>query len=310
MQFFTKAGMKNIKKAGDVPSVTIKITLPDGTEHNDEFLAKAEDCTWGTDRCDVHLGPDCSFVGDFQTYQIRATGKKGVGCDLTLESRAKPYRPGTAYFDFGDGEFYTWLCSVPQGEVEGTLTYGGKTVAVHGTGYHDHQWGNRFYLPEWNNWVWARQSFGDYSALIFDYVTSEAAGFQRIPIIFVQDSAGDIVFESREGVTCRIPEMTPTDKASGKEYPKVLEYEFESDGKRVSYTLEIEKRLQSGGFRGIPLVGGLLARYVGADVAYMRVSGRGTMVMSGVAEEPIERSGELIYEFMYPGSDCKAHMEC
>ena len=104
--------------------------------------------------------------------------------------------------------------------------------------------------------------------------------------------------------------MTPVDKASGKTYPQVLEYEFQSGEARVSYRLEIEKRLQSGGFRGIPLVGGLLARYVGADVAYMRVSGRGTMVMSGVAEEPIERSGELIYEFMYPGSDCERHMVC
>lgn len=307
LQFFTKAGMKNIQKNGDVPSVTIKITTADGKLYEDEALPDKTECTYGTDKCDVHLG-ECSFVGDFHEYQIFAKGKKGVTADLKLVSCAKPYRPGTAYFDFGNGEFYTWLCSVPQGEVTGTLTFGGKTVHVHGTGYHDHQWGNRFYLHEWNNWLWARQSFGDYSVLTFDFITSKEAGYKRFPILFIQNRDGEIVFENRENVKCVIPEMTPVDPASKKEYPKVICYEFEAEGKKVSYQLEGLETLEARGFKNKPLIGNIIIKKIGMNLSYMRFHGKGTLSFRN-GDEMVERSGSLIYEFMYPGDNCKKLME-
>lgn len=305
IQFFTKAGMKNIQKDGDVPSVTIKYTLPDGTLLQDEVLPDLNECSFGTDKCNVHLG-SCSFVGDFKTYTIQVEGKK-LGCNLTLVSHAKPYRPGTAYFEFGDDEYYTWLCSVPQGEVTGTLTYEDKTVKVQGSGYHDHQWGNRFYLPEWNNWLWARQSFGDYSALIFDFVTSEESGFARIPVFFVQNADGELVFESYDSVTCTVPEMTPVDKASGKEYPKIVCYEFDDGNAHVSYRLESKEILESQGFKSKPVIGKIIVKKLGMNLSYMRFLGDGSMTLTKDGET-IQRSGELIYEFMYPGDNCREHM--
>ena len=307
LQFFTKAGMKNIQKNGDVPSVTIKITTSNGKLYEDEAVPNREDCYYGTDKCDVHLG-ECSFVGDFQEYEIYAKGKKGIAANLKLISRAKPYRPETGYFGFEDGEFYTWLCAVPQGEVTGTLTFGGKTINVHGSGYHDHQWGNRFYLPEWNNWLWARQSFGDYSVLTFDFIASKEAGYKRFPILFIQNRNGEIVFENTEHVKCRIEEMTPTDPASKKQYPKVICYEFDSDGKHVTYKLESSEILEAKGFKNIPIIGNIIIKKIGMNLSYMRFHGKGTLSFQN-GDEMVERSGSLIYEFMYPGDNCKKLME-
>lgn len=306
IQFFTKAGMKNIEKDGDVPSVTIKITTPEGKLYEEELLVKREECSFGTQQCDVHLGS--SFcTGDFREYKIYVKGKK-VGADLRLTSTTKPYRPGTAYFSFGDGEYFTWLCFVPQGNIEGTITYNKQTLQVKGRGYHDHQWGNRFYLPQWNNWVWARQNFDDYSALIFDFISSEKTGYRRFPIIFIQDKNGNIVFESRSGVNCTVPEMEDTDPVCGKQYPKTICYEFSAGGKKVTYKLDSSYALESQGFKNKPIVGKLIIKKLGMNLSYKRFLGRGSFTLND-GNETISRTGELIYEFMYPGDNCKERME-
>lgn len=306
VQFFTKSGMKKIKKNGDSPSITLKITLPDGTHHQRALKEKPENCTYGTDQCDVHFGEHL-FVGDFQEYHIYVAESDGLGADLKLVSKAKPYRPGTAYFTFDETEFYTWLCAVPQGEVSGTLTINGKKVPVHGAGYHDHQWGNRFFLPEWNHWLWARQSFEDYSVLVFDFVTSEDYGNERFPIVFIQDQNGSIVFESHSGVKSKVL-GTYRDDASGKEYPAGVSYEFRDGSKVLTYQLTRQKVLEAQGLNNIPFVVKLMAKKMKLDVAYSRFFGHGVMKFSHDGRVDT-RTGDLIYEFMYPGNNCRELME-
>ncbi|MGI6109808.1 MAG: lipocalin-like domain-containing protein [Eubacteriaceae bacterium] len=308
IQFFTKAGMRNIAKNGDVPSVTIKITEPDGKVYSRDLKVRARNCRFGADRCDVHIGPH-SFVGDFTKYHIHVDTVRGLGADLELISKAKPYRPGTAYFGFGDDEYYTWLCSVPRGEVSGALTIGGKKKGVQGTGYHDHQWGNRFYLPEWNNWLWARQSFKDYSILIFDFITSDTYGFKRFPILFVQDGSGNLVFENRQSVHCDVDQYYTESVASGKEYPDRIRYSCESSVKKLEYFIGRKEVLEARGFRKAPWFFRQIVGKQGlSDMSYARFYGTGRMKLM-IGEENVDRSGNLIYEFMFPGKSCKGLME-
>lgn len=306
VQFFTKAGMKKIKRNGDSPSVTVKITTPEGKLYAQELDAKPADCTYGKEKCDVHIGKN-SFVGDFRAYDIHTEEQKGLAVDLHLKSLASPYRPGTAYFSFGSDEYYTWLCSVPKGEVTGTITVGGKKMAVHGSGYHDHQWGSRFYLPEWNHWVWARQSFEDYSVLVFDFVTSEKYGYKRFPIIFIQDRDGKIVFESRDNVRCTVLGDYLDAENSGKYYPTGMSYEFRSGGKTVNYTIREHDIMEAQGLKTLPLPAQLLAKRMKMNVAYSRFAAAGELHFH-TGTETISRTGELIYEFMYPGETYKGHM--
>ena len=264
IQFFIRPG-KSIKKHGDHPSLTIKVTTPDGKLHQEDVSVKVADCTFGKDQCDVHLG-DNSFVGDLKQYRIHVAPVNGLGADLTLTSRTTPYRPGS--------------------------------------GYHDHQWGNHFYMTEWNNWLWARQRFDDYTVLLFDLIAAEKDGYQRFPIMFIEDAAGKLVFENRQAVKCTVSGFYQ-DELSGKDYPKALRYELESDGKQVTYSLAEEEILDAQGIKKIPFIFKQVARHNGVgNLSYSRYYGTGTLRIDD-GDQVVERQGKLIYEFMFPGESCR-----
>ena len=186
LQFLSKNG-RTFASNEFHPTIFFKVTMPDGRQINKEYNLKPKDIEWSRDTCDVHFGPHY-VKGDLKHYEIHMELKDGMAADFTMDSISKPYRPGTSYFQFGEPEkYYTWLCVVPRGKVSGKLTVEGKTVDVSGTGYHDHQWGSINFHKYWNHWIWARQSFDDYSMLLFDFFTNEEFGSKRFPILFIQD---------------------------------------------------------------------------------------------------------------------------
>jgi predicted secreted hydrolase len=326
IQFFTKSGASSFR-GGDHPRVWIKVTDRDGITHDEKVTVPAGESRFGTGSCDVQIGPH-QFKGDLHDYAIRVDPIGGVGADLHLSSRGKPFRPGTAYFGFGehDEKYFTWLCAVPKGEVTGTVTVDGATRQVHGTGYHDHQWGNSNFQLLWNNWLWARQGFEDYSILVFDFVAAAKYGFQRIPVCFVQDADGDLVFTNTHDVGYEVLEEM-RDPTSGKDCPKVSRYRFDHDGVQVEYTLTANTILESrdivsvapqmirkrlGTTLGDPIGGavgkalGFALRRKGIQPSYTRFAATGELRLTRNGQT-VDRSGELIYEFMYPGLSYREH---
>lgn len=307
VQFFTKAG-RTIQMSGDHPAINIRIKLADGTELRDNLTFKTSEVSFDTQQCNVIMCDNC-FIGDLHTYHIKAHSPKGFGVDVTLTSQSKPYRPGTAYFEIGKPEdFYTWLCVVPTGTASGTLMYQGKTHSVQGTGYHDHQWGSTNFLTEWNHWVWARQRFEGGSLLVFDLVGSAKNDYARIPLAFVQDMNGNLLFENTKEVQCSVLGSYKDEVHSGKNYPNELQYVFEQNGKRLEYHLKETKILEAGGLKSAPLPMKLICRTLGIHHSYTRYLAQGDFVLTD-GSETMCRSSELIYEFMYPGDSFEGHME-
>ena len=307
IQFHTKSsGHTNSDK--DSPKFNITVTLPDGTKHAQGVDFKPRECSWSREQCDVRYGDSC-FTGDYKDYTIRAQVTKGLGADLKLHSQSKPYRPGTAYIEFGaPGRHYTWFCAVPRGEVTGTLTVDGQTRQVHGYGYHDHQWGNVTFVKEWNHWVWSRQSFEDCSMLVFDMVSNENTEFTRFPLVFIQDQNGDLIYESVDNVQCEVMD-TYYDDVSEKTYPGTIHYVFENADKIADYTLEKGEIIENNGKNNLPRAAKMLCKAMGIDASYTRYSGTGTLVLTDKnSGEKMERTGSLIYEFMYPGQSFEGHM--
>lgn len=186
------------------PQAGLAITLPDGKVYKDEPFYKPEEITMASEQCDVRFGPHW-VKGDLKHYDIHYENINGIGADLQIDSLSKPYRPGTAYYDFGDGRYYTWLCVMPKGKLRGTIEYDGKRHEVQGYAYHDHQWLNINSLEELNHWLWARQAVGEnYTILNFDIVTSVMHDYERLPVFVVEDAAGNIVFECTDpsNMTC------------------------------------------------------------------------------------------------------------
>lgn len=310
VQFFTK-GLGVPDDGLDHPSATVKLTLPDGTflERRDD--RPVEETSWGAEGADdaegadVRIGPHV-FSGDLDTYRIKVELIDGVGVDLQVTSWARAFRPGTAYFAFdgraaGGIDYFTWLCAVPRAEVTGTVTIDGITATVQGAGYHDHQWGTTNYLTLWNHWLWARQAWDDYSILLFDLVSSSYHGFERFPVCFVQDAAGDPILENTRGAIgfeLRESRLDAEDEAG----PVSVHYVFERGDTRVEYTLEADEVLDSidiyaqspqearDGFDAMDM-----------HPAFTRYSGTGTLKVTrgGVTEE---RSAPLAYEFVHPGA--------
>lgn len=306
IQFFSKSG-GSMYLGNYHPKFIIHVTLPDGTEYKQEPSFSLREASWSKKKCDVCYGKNY-FTGDLKDYEIHVEPIKGLGADLRLHSLSKPFRPGSAYIEFGAANRnYTWLCVVPTGEVTGTLTIKGKKQHVHGYGYHDHQWGNVNFLKEWNHWVWARQNFEDCSMTVFDMVSNQKTAYTRFPFVFIQDREGNLLFENTQNVQCRVLDAYK-DQASGKIYPKAIHYRFENGGKRVDYQLRMKEIIECNGKNNLSAVKRLITKIAGMDPAYTRYTATGKLVLSEETGTILERSGELIYEFMYPGKSFKGHM--
>jgi hypothetical protein len=298
IQFFTKTN-DAIRENKGAPNLAIKVTLPDGTHYEEHPEFPVETARYGEGKCDVHFG-DNRFVGDFSSYEIHVDEVNGLGADLKITSLSRPYRPGTAYFEVGD-KYYTWLCSMPKGVVDGYVLVDGDRRRVHGGCYHDHQWGTINLLQVWNHWLWSRQSFDDCSIMVFDMVAQEKNGGGRFPIAFIQDARGNLLFENHTDVNYGLI-STYQDLASGKTYPRECRYEFEKDDIRVVYTIR-EKSILENRVMGkeAPMTRKIIMWMMGLNPTYARYSGMGDLSIYKGGKLVTKESGELIYEFMYPG---------
>lgn len=320
---FNTKDNKTIKKSGTIPSVVLKITSPDGKEYKDNVVLTAADAHFGTACCDVKFGPH-SIYGDFKEYKIHIAPTGGVcgtdgagghgaasdvGCDLTLTSLAKPWRPGAGGFAFDDGGYFTWLCAVPRGTVCGDLYYNGEHHTVTGAGYHDHQWGNVAHNKTWYHWIWGRQDFGDYAMLTFDICTQKKFGYTRLPMFFLEDKDGNLLLEQLTTPKCRIVEEY-TEKLTGKKYPKEVAYTLMQGKRKLVYTIRQQEELESRD-AGAQMPKALLKVLELKDLhpSTTRNFAHGKMTYTDESGKTVTREGDMIYEFVYMGMNYRAHME-
>ena len=319
---FNTKDNKTIDKEGTIPSVVIKITSPEGKEYKDNVILSGTEAYFGKDKCDVKFGPHF-LEGDLKTYHIHVdktggvngtdgSGGQGeasdVGCDLILTSTSKPWRPGAGGFAFGNDGYFTWLCAVPRGRVTGTLYYDDKQHQVTGAGYHDHQWGNVKHNTTWDHWIWGRQDFGDYALLVFDIGTQKKFGYQRLPMMFLEDKEGNLVMEDLNIPKCHFIKEYK-EKLSGKMYPKEIEYIFKQGDKTAKYTIEQTYELETRDPTAqLPKVMQCLLKMKGLHPSTSRNFAKGTLEFHD-GEQVIKRSGDMIYEFVYMGTTVKEKME-
>ena len=319
---FNTKDNKTIAKDGTIPSVVIKITSPNGKEYKDNVILNSSDAYFGEGKCDVKFGPH--FIkGDLKTYHIHVDktggvngtdGSGGMGeasnvaCDLVLTSTSKPWRPGAGGFSFGEDGYFTWLCAVPRGNVKGTLFYNNEEHQVKGTGYHDHQWGNVKHNSTWDHWIWGRQDFGDYAILVFDIGTQKKFGYQRLPMMFLEDKDGNLVMEDLTTPKCKFIEEYK-EKVSNKIYPKKIEYTFKYKEMVAKYTIEQSYELESRDpTKQLPKILGAILKIKGLHPSTSRNFAKGTLELFD-GKDTIKRSGDMIYEFVYMGTTVKEKME-
>lgn len=286
---------------GPLPYAEIQVTLPDGTYYREG--SKETDGFFSRESCDVQIGPH-RLVGDLNEYHVLISPMNGLGLDLKLTSISTSWRPGTGYFAFGENEeqYFTWLCAVPRGRVEGTLTVNGEPRKVSGYAYHDHQWGNVYPNLAWNHWTWARQNFGDYNILVFDFVASKMYGGDRYTLCFIQDKDGNTIFENYAPAKYDVIEEYIQEETQ-KAHPKHMKYTFEHNGKKVEYTLAMKKELEIRDDTKLVDAQMLAALdQMGLYPTYTRFFGTGDLTITD-GDEVLNLSSDLIYEFVYSGKN-------
>ena len=300
LNFATKsaATMSSPKLA---PTVTVNITSKDGTRYKDVITYAGEEASISKEQCDFLVGPH-AISGDLKEYTVKITPINGLGCDLKLRSRCKPWRPATGHFDLGGaGKYFTWLFVVPQGDISGTMTYEGKTFQVKGEGYHDHQWGNMSLFTDVNHWLWGRQILGGYTVLMFDLVTGAATDYERYPFFCVQDLEGNVVLDNMtcdDGFRCEIVEEY-FDKDINKSFPRKIKYTYGHDGKTANYELSTGDAIYvNDHYNQSPEAMRKGLDSMGLAPVYIRYTASGSLELNTEAKS-IQETGDMIYEFAY-----------
>lgn len=292
--------------AGFAPCVSFSLT-GGGYEMMEEVSFKLSDCSFAKDRCDIKIGNN-TFSGDLENYTIHFENER-VNCDVTLEGLAESYRHHTGQIFFGEKKYFAWLPSVPEGRVTADITVDGKKLALTGSGYHDHNWGNIGMFWLMHHWYWGRAKVGDYQ-VISSYITAkEKYGYEHFPIF--------VIYKNGQKLGCDIDAITyeqrdaAFDPVTKKHYHKTLVYDY-NDGRnhfRVTYSAEdiIETFVVDEGYGSARAKASKLliwfVKQMKLSPSYIRMVGTVTLERFEGAEVVEKISENGIWEQMYFGLD-------
>ncbi|MEI6622102.1 MAG: hypothetical protein WCP28_09375 [Actinomycetes bacterium] len=226
------------------PSVLLIYHGPDGSKHrvNQEYAPAVFRAA--TESCDVAIGPN-TVIGDLDTYVLHID-IDGVVADLTITRGAPAWRPGAgvSWFDSQQKHYLAWVVPVPYGTVNGTIADASGTREVKGTGYHDHNWGNKLMSDYLDHWFWGRAHIEDFTVVYVRMTTKGLLGFGSInfPTIFLA-----------KGDTLLTDDMLPLRLSTGEEvpgpgdqtYPQELTWTWQTDAGSVRMHVTEPKMIEA-----------------------------------------------------------------
>lgn len=272
--FYTKpvtSFAKNFK-----PFASLNYIHPDGTELRTEV--RSDDYSFSKDCCDVRIGP-CYIKGDLSHYDIYFKNEEAE-CKLTLDASVPSWRPDSGHIYFGKKDFFAWLPSVPEGAVNGTLATRKGTRSLCGTGYHDHNWGNRLMIFLMNDWYWGRAKIGDYAVVSSYIYANKKDGYKPIPI-FMLAKDGKILTGAAEQYLSYQEKDHVKDPYTKRYVAKTLVYDYNDKEHNVHYRItyhkgseDVERQVMTDIVGRLPA---MLFYLLGFRGSYHRMGGRVTL---------------------------------
>lgn len=138
------------------------------------------------DHCDVKINNNYFRGKGLDEYEIFLDPfhNEGWGFNLKIKRNVPSFRPGTGFWE-SDEKYFAWLCSVPSGSIEGTITKAGKEIKVKGNGYHDHNWGNVPMSSILSDWYWGRAEINGLTLVTANVRFKEEAGGRETPLVYI-----------------------------------------------------------------------------------------------------------------------------
>lgn len=232
-----------------MPSMAVTYTAPGGQEVKSYTLYPAQQFSASREGCDVRIGP-CSLRGDLQRYHLHAETPAGAVLDLALTGIVPAWRPGAGmnFYDEALTRYFGWLPAIPHGTVEGTLTIEGRTRAVKGTCYHDHNWGNIGLNQVMSHWYWGRARLGEFTTIFVEMNALPVYGRQKIPI-FMLAHGSRILTGDGAPLTLRCADLT--DHPSGRSYPRALDFAWQQGERSVQLSLRQPRLIEASSLLGL-----------------------------------------------------------
>jgi len=294
--FFTKPTHK--VKGRFNPLCTVDIDWPDGSKIHREYTDQAKESQFSREECNVVIGNNY-FRGDLKHYEIHFEDDSLL-IDIKLDRETDSWRPHTGHWYFGKKQkkYFAWFPSVPSGKVSANISYQGRTKALEGSGYHDHNWYNKNILIMFNHWYWARAELGDYTIILSHMTATKKYDYVEFPIVMIAKN-GKILVDNEEKLTLDKKDIELNEE-TGKPVADILNFNYKDTDRKyqVTFTREqniyIHKMIEST--RGFPK---FIAKLTGFDGSYIRFTGD---VSLEVFEDNIlkdQKENNAIWELMY-----------
>lgn len=218
------------------PFVSLNYINPNGKEIRTEF--KSKDFAFSKDCCDVRIG-DCYIKGDLTHYDIYFKNDQ-VECKLTLDASVPSWRPDSGHIYFGKNDFFAWLPAVPEGKVNGELKTKDECINLCGTGYHDHNWGNKLMILLMNDWYWGRAKIGDYVVVSSYIYANKKDGYKATPIFMLAKDGQILTGDAFKFLTYQEKDYVK-DPYTKRHVAKTLIYEYNDPQNALHYRITYKK---------------------------------------------------------------------
>ena len=218
------------------PFVSLNYINPNGKELRTELWS--DDYSFSKDNCDVRIG-ECFVKGDLSHYDIYF--KNGdAECRLRLDASVPSWRPDSGHIYFGKKDYFAWLPSVPEGKIDGTLKMKDETIDLCGTGYHDHNFGNKLMILLMNDWYWGRAKIGDY-VIVSSYIyANKKDGYKTVPIFMLAKDGEILTGDAYKNLTYEEKDFIK-DSYTKRHVAKTLVYDYNDKEKGVHYRITYKK---------------------------------------------------------------------
>ncbi len=232
--FYT--GPMTAMQKGFRPQVGLNFTYPDGRHFEDSMVFPLRECSFETERCDVEMKG--SYIrAQGQDYVIHYESER-VKADIVFKRKMAPWRPETGRMVFDEKNYFAWMPYLPESEAAVDINIEGEQLRFTGTGYHDHNWGDKPMFFLMHHWYWGRAKIGPYQ-VISSYITARKEYGHEHFTVFLLGRDGEKIAD--RGDCVRFTQSQPVfDEYTGKHWHKKLEYEYEDAQHhyRIAYNAE------------------------------------------------------------------------
>ena len=166
-----------------VPMIIVDIYPPEGERIRGAQGFDYKDCHASPEKCDVTWQDNyLRQEGDRYNLHLKAGD---VAVRLTYRRKVPGWKwtPDGLLKNDASGK-QGWTNAVPRAEVTGDLVINGKSMAVKGEGYHDHNWGDVEMSHSFAGWGWGRM-FDPLYTFIYGWFMPERDGDPVIPSLYV-----------------------------------------------------------------------------------------------------------------------------